>query len=809
MVWTGGSDFDGDGNSVVTNNGTWLAECNARIAFNNGNAIFVNNGLFQKTNSTGTTSFLNLAFVNNGTVDAESGAINFDCGGTPAGTYNATAGASVNFDGGTFALGTSPVFTGPGSFGLTGGTMNFATQVPADLQLKGGNAVLGAGFQNGGKISNLTNSGSTLSGNYTVTGTLTWLAGGIGGSITVAANATLNVASSGMNLNGGILTNNGTVNWTGGSINGSGLIINAGLFLASANGAFSSVTFTNNGTFRNLGGTTYCYGSPFVNNGLVDVEGGALSFNSGGTLGGTYNVAGYCTLLFASGNFTASAPPVVSGLGTSQFTGGTLTLLADQISGLALIGGNVALGPAFQNAGAITNLTISGSYLLGSNVVTGTLNLAGGGPNAGWLAVAPNGLLNLNSTSQINLPGSVLVNNGTVAWSGGIIQGNSGTLITNNNLWLVQTDNAVNNGYGGTPTFVNNGTFTKTATYGATTFSAVSFLNSGTLDIESGSVNFANSGTYAQTGATLEFGAAAPNLTGELNVPAEVNLDGTLTVHFLDGYTPLTGDLLELITYTLESGAFAYLNLPALRAGQTWDLEYGGSVSLRVMAPVPGLTSNLQISGSVMTASSQPVAGVTVYATMNGSNLIQNGSFEEPNIGTTAYTFYPLGSTSIPGWTVVGGAGDNVGITSLYREGPAEDGNQYFDPTGNTGSGGISQTFPTVQGTTYNLIFYHGTYSHHGIAACLGITIGTNYSTVGETSPGSGNLDWRQVIIPFTATSNLTTLTFSELPVSTRMTISLTTCRLSGLASVMWCRGRQMPRATTKSTSPTPHSRSA
>ena len=93
------------------------------------------------------------------------------------------------------------------------------------------------------------------------------------------------------------------------------------------------------------------------------------------------------------------------------------------------------------------------------------------------------------------------------------------------------------------------------------------------------------------------------------------------------------------------------------------------------MAPVPGLTSNLQISGSVMTASSQPVAGVTVYATMNGSNLIQTGSFEEPNIGTTAYTFYPLGSTSIPGWTVVGGAGDNVGITSLYWEGPAEDGN--------------------------------------------------------------------------------------------------------------------------------------
>src|SRR5208282_2609474 len=37
------------------------------------------------------------------------------------------------------------------------------------------------------------------------------------------------------------------------------------------------------------------------------------------------------------------------------------------------------------------------------------------------------------------------------------------------------------------------------------------------------------------------------------------------------------------------------------------------------------------------------------------------------------------------------------------------------------------------------------------------------YYTFGETSGGSGNFDWRQVVLPFTAASNLTTLSFSDL----------------------------------------------
>src|SRR5208283_1019709 len=93
-------------------------------------------------------------------------------------------------------------------------------------------------------------------------------------------------------------------------------------------------TFTNNGIFRNTANTTEFSGVAFTNAGLVDVEGGSVNFNYGGMLGGTYTVSQYGSLDLSGGSFTAGAPPVMSGPGLMQLTGGTLTLLADQISNL-------------------------------------------------------------------------------------------------------------------------------------------------------------------------------------------------------------------------------------------------------------------------------------------------------------------------------------------------------------------------------------------------------------------------------------------------------------------------------------------
>ncbi len=355
VIWTGGT-LSGDAHSLFTNNGAWLNEGDLQMNFGQGSSTFVNNGLFQKTNSTGTTTFYNLIFVNNGTVDAESGAIALEYGGTPSGTYNAAAGAAVDFASGTFTLGSFPTITGSGAVQLTGGTMNVASDIPPGLRFSGGTFTLGPSFQNGGAINNLTNSGATLSGAYTVTGTLTWLAGYANGSLTIASNATLDIAGSAMHLGNCAFTNNGTVNWTSGTVNGNSatIAVNNGLWLASANNYFQNgdccgvFTVTNNGIFRNTANTTEFAGVAFNNYGLVDVEGGSVNFNYGGLLGGTYNVAQYFSLYFTGGSFSAGTPPVITGAGLCEFTGGTLTLLVDQISNLSAGGRKPGLGGEFS-----------------------------------------------------------------------------------------------------------------------------------------------------------------------------------------------------------------------------------------------------------------------------------------------------------------------------------------------------------------------------------------------------------------------------------------------------------------------------
>lgn len=768
VTWSGGY-ITGDGNSLVTNNGTWLTESDYAFYFGNGNSTFVNNGLFEKTNTTGTTSFNGLIFVNNGTVDAASGSIYFQQGGVLAGTYDAGAGGSIYFNSGNFILGALPTLGGAGNIYFSGGNMVISNEVAPGLQLIGGTVVLGPNFE-GGVITSFTNNGSTLSGSYTITGSVTWLAGGVSGSLTVATNALLDISGSRMDFNNSAFTNNGTVVWSSGGVHGgAATVINNGLWIASANNYIDngdccgSYWFTNNGTFRVLSSANFS-GVSLANNGLIDVEDGTLYLYDGGALAGQINVGPFGSLQLSSGNFTVGAPPLMTGSGTSQFTGGTLTLLADAVPNLQLTGGTVALGSSFQNAGAITNLTLSGSTLAGSNTVTGTLTWTSGNLSSGILTIAPNGLLNITTGNTKYLPSEPLVNNGTVTWQGGSIQGNSAAFVTNAGLWQVQTDNSFQ--YGpccGNPTFVNIGTFVKSSTFGSTTFNDAAFINLGTLDLESGSLNFAGSGTYAQAGATLVFGVTSPALTGQLNVPTPVSFDGTLSVHFLNGYAPQVGDQLQLINYPSESGSFAQLNFPALPGGESWDFEVAGSVSLTVVPSATAGTNTLQITGTVMSTGNQPIAGVTVYAALNGSNLVQNGSFEMPSIGTTSYVLYGIGATNIPGWTIGGRAGANVALTSYTWAGPAEDGSQFLDPTGSTGGATISQTLATVPGTAYNLIFYHGTYAHQGRQQALGVTIGTNYYTYGETSGGGGNFDWQQVIVPFTAVSNQTALMFSEL----------------------------------------------
>jgi hypothetical protein len=94
-----------------------------------------------------------------------------------------------------------------------------------------------------------------------------------------------------------------------------------------------------------------------------------------------------------------------------------------------------------------------------------------------------------------------LTNNGTVNWSAATLFFQSGGSVQNNGLWDAGADNALIFNGGAATSFINDGTFRKSAGAGATTVSgSLGFVNRGTVDVASGRIEF--------QGARFEAGSA-------------------------------------------------------------------------------------------------------------------------------------------------------------------------------------------------------------------------------------------------------------------------------------------------------------
>src|SRR5258708_29354230 len=123
----------------------------------------------------------------------------------------------------------------------------------------------------------------------------------------------------------------------------------------------------------------------------------------------------------------------------------------------------------------------------------------------------------------------IVTNLGTVGWTGGRIRwgggGNSpGTQIYNIGLWDAQSDQVINDDYGVNATLFNNaGTLRKSVGTGATSLlGGVFFHNSGTLDVESGTISLQGGGSF--TGGMV---TTAPGLV-QL-VAGGYTINGTIT----------------------------------------------------------------------------------------------------------------------------------------------------------------------------------------------------------------------------------------------------------------------------------------
>jgi hypothetical protein len=101
---------------------------------------------------------------------------------------------------------------------------------------------------------------------------------------------------------------------------------------------------------------------------------------------------------------------------------------------------------------------------------------------------------------------------------------------------------------------------------------------------------------------------------------------------------------------------------------------------------------------------------------------IINGSFETPIVPVGSFTNFPVGSTTLTGWSVFGPNNTAVSIVSgsFSQNGvsfPAEDGNQWLDLTGDNSNSteGVSQTVATVAGDQYQLSYWIGNTTGGGI----------------------------------------------------------------------------------------------
>ena len=288
--------FSVAGTSVV-NSGVWDAQGNAFLSTVGTPATFNNSGTLRKSAGASTTQIGNspsFGFINSGTIDAQTGTLQFSGGNT--------------FNSGT-------VFTGLGSVVVnTSSTFNGAFT-----------------------SSNLNLANGTQTGNAAVlNGQAQWAGGALAGTWAVAPTATLNLQSgSSKTLAGAAFTNNGTVAWQATSANivfSSGAsVVNNGVWDAQGNASLTTdgatpTSFTNNGTLKKTGGngTTSLTPGPslsFINNGTVDVQVGTIalpaSFSNAGTLTGNGTFSSALTGVTNAGRVA----PGSFGTGTLGLTG--------------------------------------------------------------------------------------------------------------------------------------------------------------------------------------------------------------------------------------------------------------------------------------------------------------------------------------------------------------------------------------------------------------------------------------------------------------------------------------------------------
>jgi hypothetical protein len=160
---------------------------------------------------------------------------------------------------------------------------------------------------------------------------------------------------------------------------------------------------------------------------------------------------------------------------------------------------------------------------------------------------------------------------------------------------------------------------------------------------------------------------------------------------------------------------------------------------------------------------------LTLSPLSHGATDLINGGFESPQAAVGGFLLFNDGD-DIGGWTSVGSqvAVTNTNFTQNGFAFVAQEGNQWADLSGfNTNNvEGVEQTVVTTPGVEYALSFWVGnvvdTSGTFGSASTVNVYVNGAFLSAATNSDGSGSAtqNWKEFVLPFTATSTDTTLRF-------------------------------------------------
>jgi hypothetical protein len=623
-------------------------------------------------------------------------------------------------------------------------------------------------------ISNALNfTGGTITGpgDLTVTGPFTWGGGTMSGSGRTNASGGLSITG-GVNLDGRTLNNTGAATWSGtGYIYAydGAVVNNSGTFSAQSDVYFywntgAAPTFNNSGTFTKTSstGTTTIQGL-FNNSGTVNVNSGTLALQFGGTDSGSFAVTAGNTLSFSGGYHNLAAASGVSGAGTVAVSGGTVDVQGSfSPAAVSLSGGVVNF---FANPVSLATLNMSGGTLLGGADVgvSSALNWSGGTmADVGSTSVA--GTATLSITGTVFLDGRTLNNAGAATWTGtGYVYTGDGAVVNNQTgaTFAAQSDVYFYAYTGDSPTFNNAGTFTKAASSGTTTMQGL-FNNTGTVDVQSGTLaltggGVSTGGTFtAEAGKTLVFGGGYFTIDSA----STINDNGAGAVTFSSGTVDILGTYNVAGTTTISGGVVNFFASPVSLA--TLNMSGGTLLGGADVA----VSSALNWTGGTMAdVGSTSVAG-TATLTISGTGSVYLDGRTLNNAGAATWStggYFYAGDGAVVNNSGTFSAQSDVYFYPYTGDTPVFNNAGTFTKaagTGTTTMGGVFNNSGTVNVNSGTLALQYGGTDSGSFAVASGKTLafsgGYHNLTAASSVGGAGAVTFSAGSVDVNGTYNPT-----------------------------------------------------